>query len=83
MVTYNEKLQAVQEFAFGIIKEFSLDTEAPRVLMALANVRPVDRKQFFELNEGKSAREIYYVLAHSGSIAQWLEDYALVAYIND
>lgn len=83
MVTYNEKLQAVQEFAFGIIKEFSLDTEAPRVLMALANVRPVDRKQFFELNEGKSAREIYYALAHSGSITQWLEDYALVAYIND
>ena len=83
MNTYKEQFQEVQEFAFNIIKEFSLDTTAPRVLMALADVRPVDRKQFFELNEGKTAREIYYALAHSGSIAQWLEDYALVAYIND
>lgn len=83
MIAYENELKEVQEFAFNIIKEYPIDTEAPRVLLALANVRPVDRKQFFELNQGEEARNIYYKLAHSGSIEQWLEDHALVAYIND
>lgn len=83
MITYEKQLNEVQEFAFDIIREYPIDQEAPRVLMALADVRPVDRNQFFELNQGEDARNIYYKLAHSGSIAQWLEDYALVAYIND
>lgn len=82
MIT-EEQLKEVQEFAFDIIKKYPIDTQAPAVLTALANARPVDRKQFFELNQGEEARNIYYKLAHSGSIAQWLEDYALVAYIND
>lgn len=83
MIAYEEQLKEVQEFAFNIIKEYPIDTQAPAVLMALANVRPVDQKKFFELNQGEDARSVYYKLAHSGSIAQWLEDYALVAYIND
>lgn len=83
MIAYEKQLKEVQEFAFDIIKEYPIDTQAPAVLMALANVRPVDRKKFFELNEGEEARNIYYKLLNSGSIEQWLEDYALVAYIND
>lgn len=83
MLAYEKELKEVQEFAFDIIREYPIDTQAPQVLMILANARPVDRKQFFELNEGEEARSIYYKLLNSGSIAQWLEDYALVAYIND
>lgn len=83
MIAYEEQLKEVQEFAFNIIKEYPIDPEAPRVLLALANVRPVDRKKFFELNQNEEARNVYYKLQKSGSIEQWLEDYALVAYIND
>lgn len=83
MIAYEKQLKEVQEFAFNIIKEYPIDTQAPAVLMALANVRPVDRKKFFELNQNEEARSIYYKLLNSGSIEQWLEDYALVAYIND
>lgn len=83
MIAYEKELKEVQEFAFDIIREYPIDPEAPRVLLALANVRPVDRKKFFELNQGEDARSIYYKLLNSGSIEQWLEDYALVAYIND
>ena len=83
MIAYEEQLKEVQEFAFDIIKEYPIDPEAPQVLLALADARPVDRKQFFELNQDEEARSVYHKLAHSGSIAQWLEDYALVAYIND
>lgn len=83
MIAYEKQLKEVQEFAFDIIREYPIDPEAPRVLMALADVRPVDRNQFFELNQGKDARSVYHKLAHSGSIKQWLEDYALVSYVND
>lgn len=83
MIAYEKELKEVQEFAFDIIREYPIDPEAPRVLLALANVRPVDRKKFFELNQGEDARSIYYKILNSGSIEQWLEDYALVAYIND
>ena len=83
MIAYEKELKEVQEFAFDIIKEYPIDPEAPRVLLALANARPVDRKQFFELNQGEEARNVYHKLSHSGSIEQWLEDHALVAYIND
>lgn len=83
MIAYEKELKEVQEFAFDIIREYPIDPEAPRVLLALANVRPVDRKKFFELNQGEDARSIYYKLLNSGSIEQWLEDYALVAYINN
>lgn len=83
MIAYEKELKKVQEFAFDIIKEYPIDPEAPRVLSALANARPVDRKQFFELNQGEEARSVYHKIAHSGSIEQWLEDYALVSYVND
>lgn len=83
MIAYEEQLKEVQEFAFNIIKEYPIDPEAPRVLLALANARPVDRKQFFKLNQGEEARSVYHKLAHSGSIKKWIEDHALVAYIND
>ena len=83
MITYEKQLKEVQEFAFDIIREYPIDQEAPRVLMALADVRPVDRNQFFELNQGEDARSVYHKLAHSRSIKQWLEDYALVSYVNN
>lgn len=82
MIT-EELLKETQEFAFSIIRDYSLDTEAPKVLLALADVKPVERKQFFDLHKDKSARDIYYILARCGSISKWLECYALVAYIND
>lgn len=83
MIAYEKQLKEVQEFAFDIIREYPIDPEAPLVLLALANVRPVDRKKFFELNQSEEARNIYYKLLNSGSIEQWLEDYALVSYVND
>lgn len=83
MIAYEKELKEVQEFAFDIIREYPIDTEAPRVLLALANAHPVDRNQFFELNQGEDARKVYYEVASSGSIGQWLENHALVAYIND
>ena len=83
MNTYKEQLQEVQQFAFDIIKEYPIDKQAANVLAELANANNQDRTEFFELSKGKTAREIYYALANSSSIAQWLEDYALVAYIND
>lgn len=83
MITYEKELRQVQEIAFQTIHEYPLDQKAPRVLLALANARPVDRKQFFELNKGDDVWRVYSKLAHSGTIEQWLEDYALVAYIND
>ena len=83
MNTYKEQLQEVQQFAFDIIKEYPIDKEAANVLAELANASNQDRIKFFELNKDEDARKIFHALAHSGSIAQWLEDYALVAYIND
>lgn len=83
MIAYEKELKEVQEFAFDIIKEYPIDKQAPAVLMALADARPVDRNQFFELNQGEDARKVYYEIASSGSIEQWLENHALVAYIND
>ena len=83
MNTYKEQLQELQQFVFDIIKEYPIDKKAANVLAELANANNQDRIKFFELNKGKTAREIYYALSNSGSIAQWLEDYALVAYIND
>ena len=79
MNTYKEQLQEVQQF----IKEYPIDKEAANVLAELANASNQDRIKFFELNKGEDARKVFYALANSGSIAQWLEDYALVAYIND
>lgn len=83
MNAYKEQLQELQQFAFDIIKEYPIDKEAANVLAELANANNQDRIKFFELNKGEDARKVFYALAHSGSIAQWLEDYALVAYIND
>lgn len=83
MNTYKEQLQEVQQFAFDIIREYPIDKQAANVLAEIANANNQDRIKFFELNKGKTARENYYALANSGSIAQWLEDYALVAYVND
>lgn len=77
------QLKEVQEFAMDIIKDYPLDNQAPRVLLALASVTPAVLKQFFELNTGKTPDYIYHSLARSGSIASWLDSYALVAYIND
>lgn len=83
MNTYKEQLQEVQQFAFDIIKEYPIDKEAANVLAELANASNQDRIKFFELNKDEDARKVFCALAQSGSIAQWLEDYALVAYIND
>ena len=83
MNTYKEQLQELQQFAFDIIKEYPIDKEAANVLAELANANNQDRIKFFELNKGEDARKVFQALASSGSIAQWLEDYALVAYIND
>ena len=80
---YVSQLKEVQEFAMDIIKDYPLDNQAPRVLLALASVTPAVLKQFFELNTGKIPDYIYHSLARSGSIASWLDSYALVAYIND
>ena len=80
---YRKQLKEVQEFAMDIIKDYPLDTQAPRVLLALVSVTPNVLKQFFELNTGKTPEYIYHLLARSGSIASWLDSYALVAYIND
>ena len=80
---YVSQLKEVQEFAMDIIKDYPLDNQAPRVLLALASVTPAVLKQFFELNTGKTPDYIYHSLARSGSIASWLDSYALVAYIND
>lgn len=77
------QLKEVQEFAMDIIKDYPLDNQAPRVLLALASVTPAVLKQFFELNTGKTPDYIYHSLARSGSIASWLDSYVLVAYIND
>lgn len=77
------QLKEVQEFAIDIIKDYPLDSQAPRVLLALASVTPAVLKQFFELNTGRTPEHIYHLLARSGSIASWLDAYALVAYIND
>lgn len=83
MNTYKEQLQELQQFAFDIIKEYPIDKEAANVLAELANASNQDRIKFFELNKDEDARKVFHALANSGSIAQWLEDYALVAYIND
>lgn len=83
MNTYKEQLQELQQFAFDIIKEYPIDKEAANVLAELANANNQDRIKFFELNKGEEIRKVFYTLASSGSIAKWLEDYALVAYIND
>ena len=83
MNTYKEQLQELQQFAFDIIKEYPIDKEAANVLAELANANNQDRIKFFELNKQEDARTIFYKLASSGTVAQWLEDYALVAYIND
>lgn len=80
---YMTQLKEVQEFAMGIIKDYPLDSQSPRVLLALASVTPNVLKQFFELNKGKTPEHIYHLLARSGSIDNWLNAYALVAYIND
>lgn len=77
------QLKEVQEFAMDIIKDYPLDSQAPRVLLALASVTPAVLKQFFELNTGKTPDYIYHSLARSGTIDSWLDSYALVAYIND
>lgn len=83
MNTYKEQLQELQQFAFDIIKEYPLDKEAANVLAELANANNQDRIKFFELNKGEDTRKVFYDLASSGSIAKWLDNYALVAYIND
>ena len=83
MNTYKEQLQELQQFAFDIIKEYPIDKEAANVLAELANANNQDRIKFFELNKGEDIRKVFHALAASGSVAQWLEDYALVAYIND
>nr|DAN68225.1 MAG TPA: hypothetical protein [Caudoviricetes sp.]DAO76933.1 MAG TPA: hypothetical protein [Caudoviricetes sp.]DAW70498.1 MAG TPA: hypothetical protein [Caudoviricetes sp.]DAX56140.1 MAG TPA: hypothetical protein [Caudoviricetes sp.]DAY41065.1 MAG TPA: hypothetical protein [Caudoviricetes sp.] len=83
MNTYKEQLQELQQFAFDIIKEYPIDKEAANVLAELANANNQDRIKFFELNKGEDTGRVFHALAASGSVAQWLEDYALVAYIND
>lgn len=83
MNTYKEQLQELQQFAFDIIKEYPIDKEAANVLAELANANNQDRIKFFELNKGEDVRKVFYDLASSGSIAKWLDNYALVAYIND
>ena len=83
MNTYKEQLQELQQFAFDIIKEYPIDKEAANVLAELANANNQDRIKFFELNKGEDTRKVFHALASSGSVAQWLEDHALVAYIND
>jgi Tfp pilus assembly protein PilO len=83
MNTYKEQLQELQQFAFDIIKEYPIDKEAANVLAELANANNQDRIKFFELNKGEDTRKVFYDLASSGSIAKWLDNYALVAYIND
>ena len=83
MNTYKEQLQELQQFAFDIIKEYPIDKEAANVLAELANANNQDRIKFFELNKGEETRKVFYDLASSGSIAKWLDNYALVAYIND
>lgn len=83
MNTYKEQLQELQKFAFDIIKEYPIDKEAANVLAELANANNQDRIKFFELHKGDDTRKVFYDLASSGSIAKWLDNYALVAYIND
>lgn len=83
MNTYKEQLQELQQFAFDIIKEYPIDKEAANVLAELANANNQDRIKFFELNKSEDTGRVFHALAASGSVAQWLEDYALVAYIND
>lgn len=83
MNTYKEQLQEVQEVAFDILKQFPIDKTAPNVLSMLANASNQERILFFELNQGKEASNVYHGLAHSGSVAKWLEDYAIIAYINN
>lgn len=83
MNTYKEQFQELQRFAFDIIKEYPIDKEAANVLAELANASNQDRIKFFELNKNEDARKVFHALASSGSIAQWLDDYAFVAYIND
>lgn len=83
MNTYKEQLQELQQFAFDIIKKYPIDKEAANVLAELANANNQDRIKFFELNKGEETRKVFHALASSGSIAQWLEDYVLVAHVND
>lgn len=83
MIAYEKDLNQLQEFAFGIIRLYPLDQKAPQVLLALASATPVNLKRFFELNQGDDVWRVYSKLSHSESIEQWLEDHALVAYIND
>lgn len=83
MNTYKEQLQELQQFAFDIIKEYPIDKEAANVLAELANANNQDRIKFFGLHKGDDTRKVFYDLASSGSIAKWLDNYALVAYIND
>ena len=43
---YVSQLKEVQEFAMDIIKDYPLDNQASRVLLALASVTPAVLKQF-------------------------------------
>lgn len=81
MNTYKEQLQAVQEFAFDILKKFPIDKTATTVLSMLADASNQERILFFELNQGEEARKVYYELAHSGSVAKWLENHSYLASI--
>ena len=83
MNTYKKQLQELQQFAFDIIKEYPIDKEAANVLAELANANNQDRIKFFELTKNEDTRKVFHALASSGTIAQWLEDYALIAYVND
>ena len=71
---YMTQLKEVQEFAMGI-KDYPL--------VSLGKCYTKRFKTIFELNKGKTPEHIYHLLARSGSIANWLDAYALVAYIND
>lgn len=69
------QLKEVQEFAMDIIKDYPLDSQAPRVLLALTSVTPAVLKQFFELNTGRTPEHIYHLLAwclRSCCLYQWL-----------
>lgn len=81
MLACEKELKEVQEFAFDIIKKYPIDKTAPRVLMSLAEVSPIELNQFFELNKETGASGKYYRLADSGSIKKCIEDYAYLASI--
>lgn len=84
MKNYEEQFKAVQEFAFGILREYPLSKEPIIVLEALVEATNRDRIDLFEFYKAqeRTAEQIYYELESSGSVSKTLENIGLVLMIN-